>query len=147
MQQTTKYQFKLIEGSDDFSPQPLNDNVEKVEEVLGDMEDAMADALEEMETAVGAAYSPDNKPYVMGTYTGNGYRKTIEIGFKPSAVLISGNLYDSASEDAGKHICFVLENTTYWNGSFTSTGIELLNTDSYPKTNEDGRKYLYIAFR
>ena len=37
MQQTTKYQFKLIEGSDDFSPQPLNDNVEKVEELFQDM--------------------------------------------------------------------------------------------------------------
>ena len=34
MQQTSKYQFKLIEGTDDFSPTPLNDNMEKVEEAL-----------------------------------------------------------------------------------------------------------------
>ena len=34
MQQTSKYQFKLIEGTDDFSPTPLNDNMERVEEEL-----------------------------------------------------------------------------------------------------------------
>ena len=42
MQQTSKYQFKLIEGTDDFSPTPLNDNMEKVEEAL----DTQAAALE-----------------------------------------------------------------------------------------------------
>ena len=31
MQQTSKYQFKLIEGTDDFSPGPLNDNMEMVD--------------------------------------------------------------------------------------------------------------------
>ena len=34
MQQTTKYQFNLVDATDDFSPDPLNQNMEKVEEAL-----------------------------------------------------------------------------------------------------------------
>ena len=34
MQQTSKYQFNLVEGGDDFSPTPLNQNMEKVEQEL-----------------------------------------------------------------------------------------------------------------
>ena len=51
MQQTTKYQFKLIEGSDNFSPQPLNDNVEKIEEELS-----------AIDTALARAYTTDRRP-------------------------------------------------------------------------------------
>ena len=32
MQQTSKYQFNLVDATDDFSPEPLNQNMEKVEE-------------------------------------------------------------------------------------------------------------------
>ena len=52
MQQTTKYQFKLIEGSDDFSPQPLNDNVEKVEEELAILDSALSQGLEALNNAL-----------------------------------------------------------------------------------------------
>ena len=34
MQQTSKYQFNLVDTTDDFSPEPLNQNMEKVEEAL-----------------------------------------------------------------------------------------------------------------
>lgn len=34
MQQTNKYKLNLIEKDDTFSPDPLNDNMEKVEEAL-----------------------------------------------------------------------------------------------------------------
>ena len=37
MQQTEKYQFNLIEGADDFSAEPLNQNMEKAEAVLTDL--------------------------------------------------------------------------------------------------------------
>ena len=32
MQQTTKYQFNLVVATDDFSPDPLNQNMGKVKE-------------------------------------------------------------------------------------------------------------------
>ena len=34
MQQTEKYQFNLIEGADDFSPEPLNENTQRAEALL-----------------------------------------------------------------------------------------------------------------
>lgn len=34
MQHTEKYQFNLIEGADDFSPQPLNQNTQRTEALL-----------------------------------------------------------------------------------------------------------------
>lgn len=34
MQQTEKYQFNLIEGGDDFSPEPLNQNTQRAEALL-----------------------------------------------------------------------------------------------------------------
>ena len=46
MQQTSKYQFNLVEGSDDFSPTPLNQNMEKVEEALEELEGAVETAQE-----------------------------------------------------------------------------------------------------
>ncbi len=41
MQQTDKYQFKLIEGTDAFSPQPLNENMEQVEQALTELESSL----------------------------------------------------------------------------------------------------------
>ena len=113
--------------------------------------DSKADAAQATASAAQAtadnAYCPENKPYVLGTYMGTGSRQTIDIGFKPSAILISGNLYDSDSEEVGRHICFARQNASQWNGNFINTGIELYNTNSYPKTNANGRTYHYIAFR
>ena len=46
MQHTSKYQFKLIEGTDDFSPAPLNQNAQKTETLLAGMEEDLAAAEE-----------------------------------------------------------------------------------------------------
>lgn len=59
MQHTSKYQFKLIEGTDNFSPGPLNDNMEKVEEALAGLE-------------AGLGSGGHNARIAFGTYTGTG---------------------------------------------------------------------------
>ena len=66
MQQTSKYQFKLIEGTDDFSPTPLNDNMERVEEEFQSVEQALTGIQEELGTA------GHNLRVVDGSYTGTG---------------------------------------------------------------------------
>lgn len=43
MQQTTTYKLNLIETDDVFSPEPLNQNTQKVEAVLADAAQALAD--------------------------------------------------------------------------------------------------------
>ena len=39
MQQTSKYQFNLVDATDDFSPDPLNQNAEKTETLIAGVED------------------------------------------------------------------------------------------------------------
>ena len=142
MQQTTKYQFKLIEGSDDFSPQPLNDNVEKVEEALSDMEDAIDGVME-------AAYTPDNKPFVVGSYSGGGLNsKMITLGFRPSLVIISGDKYTDDPTEAAQYFTVANSNRPGLVVELEDTGFSVATYSGYlPVLNESGRSYRYIAFR
>ena len=147
MQQTTKYQFKLIEGSDDFSPQPLNDNVGKVEELFQDM----AETVEAVQSTADAAYSPNNKPYVVGSYMGNTSTKTIELGFCPSFLIISGDEGSTSLvghyQEYGDHVGLMSADLIYDTVTLTATGFKVVdNSDSYPRLNEH-RTYIYIAFR
>ena len=84
MQHTSKYQFKLIEGTDDFSPAPLNQNAQKTETLLAGMEEDLAaleadlagqiQDVEESVTAVTTALGTGghNARIAWGTYTGTG---------------------------------------------------------------------------
>ena len=81
MQQTETYKLNLIESSDPFSPQALNENTQKLEEVvsekLGEM-DQRVTVLEAHKFACGSFQTPsDNGPLV------------VELGFTPKAVFIS----------------------------------------------------------
>ena len=81
MQQTETYKLNLIETSDPFSPQALNENTQKLEEVvsekLGEM-DQRVTVLEAHKFACGSFQTPsDNGPLV------------VELGFTPKAVFIS----------------------------------------------------------
>ena len=131
MQQTTKYQFKLIEGSDDFSPQPLNDNVEKVEELLADLGSEAAE-----------------KGFVVGSYTGTGSPLTITLGFKPRFVIVTGQVA------AGAGAYGVTSYTGFSGGAqissllvFEENGFTLTGHDEYPAINLSGVNYSYLAFR
>ena len=66
MQQTSKYQFKLIEGTDDFSPGPLNDNMEMVEEQF----EAVEEEFSEVMTNLGSG--GNTARIIYGSYVGTG---------------------------------------------------------------------------
>ena len=66
MQHTSKYQFKLIEGTDNFSPGPLNDNMEKVEEQFEAVEEEFSEVMTNLGT-IG-----HNLRVETGSYTGTG---------------------------------------------------------------------------
>ncbi len=51
-------------------------------EVKADAARGVADAI------TSKAYTPDNKPFVIGTYTGNGDTQTIDLGFRPTALIV-----------------------------------------------------------
>lgn len=81
MQQTDKYKLNLVERDDVFSPDPLNENMEKVERALADAETALGQRVTALEV----------KKIVFGSYkpvpTKNGEPMTIDLGFTPVAVL------------------------------------------------------------
>lgn len=88
MQQTSKYQFKLIEGTDDFSPTPLNDNMEKVEEQFESVEESIAGML----SAMGSHGKTARIQW--GSYTGDGQYgasspNTLTFGFAPAVVVLA----------------------------------------------------------
>lgn len=70
MQQTSKYQFKLIEGTDDFSPDPINDNMEQVETQLSNLDTNLTSQLEDMMGNLGSVGK--NLRVIEGSYIGTG---------------------------------------------------------------------------
>ncbi len=92
MQQTNKYKFNLIEGSDDVSPAPLNENMEKVETRFGAVEAALADGLAAVEASLGTGGKTAR--IALGKYTGNGrcgaaHPNSLTFDFAPKVVFVA----------------------------------------------------------
>ena len=104
-------------------------------------------------TKANAAYSPDQPPYKIGTYTGNGAEVTVEVGFRARFLIIgiggNSDTYFITGNTQGHPIYF----------QFTSTGFkvkknEMVNTggvaspyEQPPHLSINGQTYTYIAFR
>lgn len=94
MQQTQTYQLNKIDVDDNFSPVPLNENMDKVEAKFAALDGADA-ALDSRVTAL------EGHKVAVGSYTGSGSAQsptTVHLGFRPKAVLIqeaalSGDCY------------------------------------------------------
>lgn len=100
------------------------------------------------------AYCPENKPYVVGSYTGTGEQLTITLGFRPKFVVISGmkagaGVNSTIEWDRNFGLCdgTVLSERL----AFTDTGFIVrpqgFPYSYYPDFSESGRTYCYIAFR
>lgn len=103
MQQTSKYQFNLVEGSDDFSPAPLNQNAQKTEAALVAMEESLTGQIEEMEgslasLAANVGTAGKTARIAWGSYTGTGtYGQdtptVFACDFKPMLVIVGWQDY------------------------------------------------------
>ena len=109
---------------------------------------------EAAQSAAGGAYSPAFKPYAVGSYVGNGQERRVELGFRPSFVIVSGIMESPGATNF---------NTFYVYGGitsgeshkhrliFTETGFIAVKDDpagyTYPNFTLSGRRYDYIAFR
>lgn len=85
MQQTEKYQFNLIEGSDTFLPEALNENMEKAEAALEGKDAALA--AHAADTAARFAQQP-KVGFVPFTGTGGG-KVILTFPFQPRMVLLA----------------------------------------------------------
>ena len=101
--------------------------------------------------AVQDAYTPDNKPYVVGSYTGDGTtnNRAINLGFKPRFLIITGMSRSSNEDDSPlKRFALVGPGGSSSIASLTETGFTVINSGSrYPDLNSNWSSYSYIAFR
>ena len=137
MQHTNQYQFNLIESGDTFSPQPLNENAEKMEQALAEQALALSSQIK----------------FKVGTYTGTGTlgstgKTVIKFPFDPKFVLIWGStafiglfakdgttriLYGNSSNQPG--VTWGTKSLSFW----TSV------SDASYQLNAEGCSYSWLA--
>ncbi|MCI8716520.1 MAG: hypothetical protein HFF66_12095 [Oscillospiraceae bacterium] len=102
-----------------------------------------------------AAYTPSNKPYTTGHYTGNGNTLTIELGFRPSFLIISALKETITTNDPGHFAQYLIatgggiplnNRCIFTNTGFTVYGFNR-NGFNLPILNQEGYAYDYIAFK
>ena len=98
------------------------------------------------------AYSPEKKPYAVGSYTGNHGIKTINLGFHPSFLIICGDKSFSTpsghSSSLGDSFGIITANHNYGLVTLTDTGFQVTHDNNlYPQLNDTVDVYVYIAFR
>lgn len=99
------------------------------------------------------------EPFVTGQYMGRGQTSmNIELGFKPKLVIVVGNNYPFMKYDAENQVNYMLAGIAFRNGNtygvtINDNGFTVYNhtstisQDSYPKLNNLGSPYRYVAFR
>ena len=118
-----------------------------LENGLGAAQTNAAEAKSSAQTAL------SSKPYKTGSYTGTGDDKTqaINLGFRPSFVIVTGQKPALSSGDGNLHLYSgmsgggVLYDCLIIGGSGFSVTQSKIST--YPLLNSSGRKYDYIAFK
>ena len=173
MQQTSKYQFNLVDTTDDFSPTPLNQNMEKVEEELSGLSTALTQGLEEVEDSITALEdSVDSQLAAVmanlgtagktariawGSYTGTntygaGSPNNLTCDFIPQVVFILGHSTGGSGNNVS---AFLLRGagwveTIYQGGraitiTWTSNGVSwYCPDDQYGQLNYGGNQYTYL---
>ena len=147
MNYTENYHLPQWVETDRVQMEDFNQMCADIDQGIKDAQDT-ADAAQE--TADGA-YCPDNKPYTVGSYTGNGSGMTVELGFRPSFLIVSGSRtsYPTGIDYFGAYDVLTGGTILTETVSFTDTGFTLHYRESneYPQLIQSGRQYNYIAFR
>ena len=155
------FQFLFLrrEKDDFIRMQDFNDLTGKLDAALksgADAQTALQNAIKAVKATAENAYSSANKPYVAGSYTGNGGTQTVDLGFKPRFLVISRG-FDKGDYSADYALfAGTPEQIDSWMAkvvSITDTGFTVkmaaYNTSTCPQLwlNTSGRTYSYIAFR
>ena len=146
MQRTSNYQLPQWEKSDRIMMEDFNGMTEKIDAGIKDAKDAAGDAKQTALT---------HRNYSVGTYTGTTSTIKIQLGYRPSAVVITrkclGLSNNTTEESAGSTTLFI-EGAVYpGTFAFEDDGFSVPTQDysfeANPKVNRYGRQYGYIAFR
>ena len=102
---TENYGLCQWESTDQVLREEFNQDNKKVDSVLK----GTADLAQAAQALAQAAYSPENSPFMAGSYTGDGAAKRkIELGFTPQAVLVIKSDGDTLQHATGASF--------YWGG-------------------------------
>lgn len=159
MKRTTNYDLPTWEKDDFIRMQDFNDLTGKLDAALksgADAQTALQNAIKAVKATAENAYSSANKPYIAGSYTGNGGTQTVDLGFKPRFLVISRG-FDKGDYSADYALfAGTPEQIDSWMAkvvSITNRGFTVkmaaYNTSTCPQLwlNTSGRTYSYIAFR
>ena len=149
MQQTSKYQFNLVDTTDDFSPAPLNQNAQKTETLLAGMEEDLA-ALEgsmdsELAAVTAALGSGGHTARVTyGSYTGTGtYGSdnpiTLNCSFKPLAVVIQSHYQNSRTT-----VYFIRNVTSVISDAYQQYTMQITWNDQSVSFYSDGSQFAHF---
>ena len=125
----------------------------KTAQDTADTAESKADAAQTTANSVADAYTPDNQPYVAGTYVGTGTDTTVTLGFRPKFVVISGmqpGTQSNSTSDWDRYFALCDGNVLSGRVMFTDTGFVARREISgafYPVLHIKDRTYCYIAFR
>ena len=138
MQQTTSRKFSIIESSDPFLPEALNDNTRKIEAALDAHEaqtQAAADALDQRVAVL------EGHKMACGMYTGDGVEgRIIPLPFTPKAVIVHDYSYN-------KFAFMAVEGQDSIYAALKPDGFQVVAlTNTRDSSNRQGTKYLYAAF-
>ena len=159
MKRTANYDLPTWQQDDAIRMKDFNDLTGKLDAALksgADAQTALQNAIKAVKATAENAYSSANKPYVAGSYTGNGGTQTVDLGFKPRFLVISRG-FDKGNYSADYALfAGTPEQIDSWMAkvvSITDTGFTVkmatYNTSTCPQLwlNTSGKTYSYIAFR
>ena len=141
-----------MDTTDDFSPTPLNQNMEKVEEALSGISTDLEDGLSEVTSAMGSGGNTARiscGSYVgTGTY-GAGNPNTLTFGFRPLLIILGDPEYSQYSTVVCMRgrVTQPGPNSGYRiNFTWGDTSVSWYNTVSaQQQANSDGITYHYVA--
>lgn len=149
MQQTSKYQFNLIEPEDKFLPTPLNQNMEKVEAIISQEVGVLQEGLGSGGYTARIAW---------GSYTGNGTygaanANSLTFDFCPVLVFIvrATNsrevifVREKTQYSAGLGGASVFYNTSTWEGHTLSWYASSGSSATADQMNEADQIYFWVA--
>ena len=128
---TTNYQLHQWEASDDFLRTDFNDDFLIIDNAIKAVSDASASGL--------ASLDATKAEFVTGNYVGTNGTQSINLGFRPTALLISSDYYTTAVNRNSGHMMLTL----------TSTGFSAQDIGDFGSAtpNALGDRYTYLAMR
>lgn len=141
----------LWEPNDDFLRTEFNENFAAIDSSVKSVQTAAANA----QTAADAAHTEAvSLPYVIGSYTGTGENITINVGFRPRLLILTGgkeNRSGMGMVDLTCYLCITGGHVISSQVILTDTGFTARNSSAtgnmYPDITEKGRAYDFIAFK